>query len=122
VAATNWKPAHDASIVYSGVTFKCTSASVSVDIEQFETTNTESNGAYEFGLGVKRISLSFEIPVDDDTPVVPTEGAFATATWSDGASTYTGDGAITRIGRRGGGRGGFSVSGEITFTGSVTKS
>jgi hypothetical protein len=120
--ATNWKPAWDAQITYNGTVLNATTASYSYDQEQFETTNTESNGAYEFGLGVTRHSLSFELPVDDDTPHVPTEGSFVTATYSDGVNTFSGNAAITRIGRRGGGRGGYTVSGECTYTGTVSKS
>jgi hypothetical protein len=122
MAAVVYKPAWDASIVHNSVTLKCTTASISVEIEQFETTHTESDGAYEFGAGVKRVSMSFECPVVSSTGTVPAEGSFATATWSDSIGTYTGDGMVTRISRRGGGRGGFSISGELTFTGAVTKS
>src|SRR5574343_9439 len=84
MAATVYKPAWDVSIVYSGTTFKCTTASISVEIEQFETTNDQSEGAYEFGAGVKRISLSFECPVVSTTGTLPAEGSFAPATWAAG--------------------------------------
>jgi hypothetical protein len=122
MAATVYKPAHNAAVAYSGVTYKCATASIEEQIEEFETTNTESNGAYEFGLGVRSISMTFECPVVDTTGNVPAVGTFATATWSDGISSYSGDGALTQVSRRGGGRGGFTFSGTLKFTGAVTKS
>jgi hypothetical protein len=122
MAATNWKPAHDMAIVYNAVTLKCMSGGESYEQEQFEVTHTENNGAYAFGLGVKRRSVTFELPVDSDTPYIPAVGSFVTVTYSDGGQTVSGDAAITRLSKRGGGRGGYTLSGEATFTGTVTVS
>lgn len=121
MAATVYKPAHDAAITFNSVTFKCVTASIGVEIEEFDCTNTESNGAYEFGMGVKKHTLNWEIPVTSTASQIPTEGSFASASWSDGVHTYSGDGAVTNIQRRGGGRGGFTVSGNLVFTGTVTR-
>jgi hypothetical protein len=119
---TNWKPAWDAVLTVGGSELKCTSCSVQVQFETFDTTNTTSDGAREFGIGVKSVSLQFEMPVDDDTPAVPDEGTCVAASYADGEATYSGNFVITSITKRGGGRGGYSVSGSAESTGTVTKS
>lgn len=121
-ASTNWKPAYDVAITVNGTELILTSGECSVEIEEFETTNTLSEGDYEFGPGVKKVSLRGSLVVDDDSYHVPTEKNLVAASYSDGGKTYSGQGRVTRVSRRGGGRGAFTADIEFTFSGAVTAS
>jgi hypothetical protein len=119
-ASTVWKPAYDVTLIINGVTLPATTAEYSEEVEDFDTTNTESNGDHEFGVAVTTRSLRGEVPIDSDTPLWPPLKTLVAASYNDGEETHSGSIRLLSRQKRGGGRGGFMVSFSGKFTGAVT--
>lgn len=119
-SATVWKPAYDAKLTYDSVAQKCMSVEHGWTGDEFETTNNEGDGSYEFGIGGEKHQLRWSTPVAADS-VLPAEKSLLDAVFNDGLFTFTGKARVTSASRKGGGKGGYTIDYQATFTGTVTK-
>lgn len=118
---SDWKPAYDVTLTVGGTTQLCINSTFSETVEEFDTTNQESDGDEEIGVGVTSRQLRFTIPVDNDNPIIPAKKSLQPCTWSDGLESYSGKCRILSRERRGGGKGGYFIDCSGKFTGAVTE-
>ena len=121
-ADSNWKPANDMHFTHNGVTIHCENVELRESDETFETTNTESGGAYEYGVNTVRYDVRGTAVIDSDDVRMPTRRTLVAATIDDGIDTVAGKARLTSRTRQGGGKGGYKVPFEGSFTGAVTVS
>jgi hypothetical protein len=119
-AADVWKPAYDAKLKYNAAAVAASSVEFQENLGEFDTTNTESAGDYEFGVDVTTRKLRWTTPVKVGA-VLPALKDLCDAIYSDGIDVFTGKARITSRNRKGGGKGGYTIDYEATFTGTVTK-
>jgi hypothetical protein len=121
-ATSTWLTAYDAQLLYATKQIPCSSLRFRESIETFETTNTESAGAHEFGVAVTTLNLSFSCPIASETKAdLPAMGSLVDTVFSDSVDVYTGKARVTSRERQGGGKGGYVWNFEATFTGAVTR-
>jgi hypothetical protein len=121
--ADTWKPAFDLHFNHNGTLIKCGDLTCDEEHEEFETTNTESYGWHEYGVGVRTFKVNGTF-FHEDGDTLPTRRTTYTSEFSDGNTNekMTGKFRIMRLGKAGGGRGALRYSFSGTFTGSVTPS
>ena len=122
MADADWKPAYDVHFTDNGNIINCENVEIREQVETFETTNTESAGAYEEGTAVTRYDVRGTAMIDKNSVKMPSFKTLVPMTFSDGLSTFTGKGRIKSRTRQGGGKGGYKVPFEGTFSGAVAVS
>ncbi len=116
---STWRPGFDANLTIAGVEMPAMTLTLDDSLEEFETTNTLSNGDFEFGVAVRTRGFDFDLPVDSAAPIIPAIGDLVAVVYTDGEFIYTGKGRITKRSPKGGGKGGLSYSCSGKFTGAV---
>jgi hypothetical protein len=121
-ATSNWKPAFDCHLSIGGTEQPATTAEFGEEVEEFDTTNTVSQGDYEFGVATTTRPFRCTIPVDSLNPVIPPVKSLVAGSFNDGINTYSGSVRVLKRTHKGGGKGGYFIDIEGKFTGAVTTS
>jgi hypothetical protein len=119
-AADVWVPAHNAKITYNAVVQPASSVELSHQADEFETTNTESDGDHEFGVAGRTRQIRWTQPAKAGA-TMPLEEDLVDAVYGDDKFTWTGKARIVSSSRKGGGKGGYVLDYTAKFTGVVTK-
>lgn len=122
MADADWKPAFDVHFTDNGNVIYCENVEIREQVETFETTNTESAGNYEEGAGVTRYDIRGTALIDRAAVKMPSFKTLVPMVFSDGIGSFSGKGRIKSRTRQGGGKGGYKVPFEGTFSGVVTVS